>query len=295
MTDLVLEVSSLTAVLGSFALSSFFVGSLYLWKLAGYSDTNRDDTGTVQRRFASALLSCVCSACLIAALSRPATEQERGMSLLALLGLSSPEPLAACASCLALTSVLFIGPIVQHFVGVREGSARFAALPGGPWVALRNFVLAPLSEEFVFRACLVRLCVGASFPKAAIIICAPFCFAMAHTHHFIELVRRFKDKKAALLQVAFQVFYTSLFGAYCNFLLLRTGCTPAVILCHTFCNHQGFPELGFLAASGHPLFRHRTWLGVLYLIGIVAFGILIAPLTAGFQSSFNSPMPRTVL
>merc|ERR1712232_1323354 len=115
----------------------------------------------------------------------------------------------------------------------------------GFWVLMRNYVLAPISEEFVFRSCLVRLWVAASFPMYIIIFVSPFCFALAHTHHFVEHVRKTGRKQTALVQVAFQVFYTSLFGMYSNFLLLRTGSTLAVILVHTFCNHQGFPDVAF--------------------------------------------------
>mmetsp|Transcript_80499 Transcript_80499/g.227885 ORF Transcript_80499/g.227885 Transcript_80499/m.227885 type:complete len:291 (-) Transcript_80499:161-1033(-) len=287
---LLLQVSPASAVLGSCALSSNFVVSLYLWKLAGYRDTNRDDTGTIQRRFLSALLSCCCSALLVYGLARPA-EGAPGLSLLELLGLRAADVGRACAQCLGLTAVLFVGPLVQHLVAVAEGDSPCVALPGGPWVALRNLVLAPFTEEFVFRACVVRLWLAASFPTGVIIFCSPLCFALAHAHHFVEHVRRLGHKQTALMQVAFQVFYTSLFGMYSNFLLIRTGSTVAVILAHTFCNHQGFPDLAFLARQSHPLYRHRAWLGALYGTGVAAFCCLIVPITDGFSSQFT-PAPR---
>jgi len=282
----VLDVSPFTALLGSFGLSFSFVGSLYLWKLAGYKDKNRDDTGTIQRRFLSALLSCVCSVVLLWAFTRPAKDAEAGLTFLELFGFQCETLVEACLRCLALTIILFVGPLAQHAVGVYEGSAEFFEL-GDRWVALRNYVLAPFTEEFVFRACLVRLWVAASFPMGSIIFLSPFCFAMAHAHHFIEHVRKTGNKKTALTQVAFQVFYTSLFGMYSNFLLLRTGSTVAVILTHTFCNHQGFPNVGFLFHSYNPLFQHRVWLGALYLVGVVAFGCCIRPITGGLNSTFQ--------
>eukprot|EP00435_Cladocopium_sp_Y103_P013383 s4875_g3.t1 len=155
------------------------------------------------------------------------------------------------------------------------------------WVLMRNLVLAPITEELVFRACLVRLWVSASIPTKTIIFCSPFCFALAHTHHFIEHVRRTRSKKQALLQVLFQVFYTSLFGMYSNFLLIRTGSLIAVIMAHTFCNHQGFPDIAFLFSSSDPLYEHRKWLGGIYLCGIAAFACLAGPLTADFPSTFQ--------
>lgn len=289
MGDLVLRISPAGAVLGSVALSFSFVGSLYLWKLVGYPETNRDDTGTVQRRFLSALLSCVCSAALVYELSQPKRPGDVGFTLFELLGLQLDGLVQACVHALGLTAVLFVGPLAQHVAAVAMGSSPFVSLPGGPWVSMRNYVLAPFTEEFVFRACLVRLWVGASFPQGAIIFLSPFCFAMAHAHHFVEHVRRLQNKHTAMLTVAFQVFYTSLFGMYSNFLLLRIGSTVALILTHSFCNHQGFPDLSFITMERHPLSQHRRWLIVVYLIGIFAFSWLIMPMTAGFDSSFFSP------
>lgn len=283
----VLDVSPFTALLGSFGLSFSFVGSLYLWKLAGYKDANRDDTGTIQRRFLSALLSCIFSVVLISSLTDSAKEGDNGLTFFELFGFESENVFLACFNCLVLTMILFVGPLAQHMVGVYEGSVEFFDL-GDPWVALRNYVLAPFTEEFVFRACLVRLWVAASFPMWTIIALSPFCFAMAHAHHFIEHMRKTGNKKTALTQVLFQVFYTSLFGMYSNFLLLRTGSTVAVILTHTFCNHQGFPNVGFLFDRYNPLHPHRLWLGGLYLTGVVAFCCSIRPLSAGFVSTFSA-------
>lgn len=287
MGEFVLKLTPLAAVLGSVALSFFFVASLYLWRLVGYRDVNRDATDVIQRRFLSAVLSCLCSALLLWSFARPAAENAEGLSLMQLLGIQSEDSFRACINCVGVTASLFIGPLVQHLVSYKVGASPLCSLPGGRWVALRNLILAPLTEEFVFRACLVRLWVSASFPTVLVIFCSPLCFALAHTHHFIEHVRRFTNKQHALQIVAFQVFYTSLFGMYSNFLLFRTGSTVALILCHTFCNWQGFPDLGFLVSRQHPLHDHRAWLGVVYIIGVGAFCRNLFPMTAGFSSSFG--------
>lgn len=232
----------------------------------------------------SALLSCGCSAALVRALAKDVSEG--GLPFTTLLGLNS-DPGWPSLRCLLLTAVLFMGPLVQHLVAVAEKVSPFASLPHQSfWVAARNFALAPCTEEFVFRACLVRLWVAASFPTWATVFLSPFCFALAHTHHFLEQVRRCGDKRDALCNISFQVFYTSLFGMYSNFLLLRTGSTTALMVTHSFCNHQGFPDLGFFHKA-HPLHKHRHWLGGLYSMGIVSFACLAGPLTAGFQSSFK--------
>jgi len=277
------------ALMGSVTLSLIFVFSLHLWKLLGYRDENRDATGTIQRRFLSSVLTCLCSAAMVYSMAQEARLEERGHTFRELLGLSFWSLHWPCIRCLALTAALFLGPIVQHFLAVWMGGAELVELRGSPWMAARNYVVAPLSEEFVFRACLVRLWVAASFPEGAIIFLSPFCFAMAHTHHFVEHVRRHGNKQSALVEVAFQVFYTSLFGMFSNFLLLRTGSLTAVIVAHSFCNHQGFPDLSFMSSyRGNVLYTQRHLIGALYLVGILVFSLLMAPLTAGFDSSFRS-------
>jgi len=289
MSNLQLQVSWQVAVAGSLFLSFIFVASLHIWKLAGYKDVNRDEAGTIQRRFLSAILSCICSVLLIRLLAHSVPEDvPGGLSLAELLGLRCAYFMTACINCLLLTATLFLGPLAQHGFVVLQGESKlFFSVEGGFRVLTRNLILAPITEELVFRACLVRLWVSASLSLKTIIFCSPFCFALAHTHHFIEHVRRTKSKKQALLQVLFQVFYTSLFGMYSNFLLIRTGSLIAVILAHTFCNHQGFPDIAFLFSSHEPLYEHRKWLGGVYLFGIAAFGWLAGPLTADFPSTFQ--------
>jgi len=286
MGELVLRISTATAVIGSLALSFLFVASLYFWKLCGYEDADRNEVGTIQRRFLSTTLSCVCSAALVCGLAEPAGHAEEGLTFPELLGFQAAGSGLASAFCLLLTASLFTGPIVQHLVATAEAGTPLVTTPEEPWAALRDDVVAPFTEEFVFRACLVRLCVAASLPTSQVIFCSPLCFALAHAHHFVDHVRRLDNKQLALAHVAFQLFYTSLFGVYSTFLLLRTGSTVAVILAHSFCNHQGFPDLGFLVSRSHLLYPHRAWLGVMYVMGILAFCWLIVPLTEGFASTF---------
>jgi hypothetical protein len=83
-------------------------------------------------------------------------------------------------------------------------------------------------------------------------------FGAAHLHHLIMLVRaRGYTLKQGLLAVGFQLTYTTLFGAYASFVFMRTGSLPAVVLCHTFCNVMGFPDLSWLSASS-PLRPYKA-------------------------------------
>uniref|UniRef100_A0A8C7EEJ5 CAAX prenyl protease 2 n=2 Tax=Nothoprocta perdicaria TaxID=30464 RepID=A0A8C7EEJ5_NOTPE len=139
---------------------------------------------------------------------------------------------------------------------------------------LRNQVVAPLSEELVFRACMLPMllpCTGG----ARALLAGPLLFALAHFHHVIEQLRfRQGSVGSILVAAAFQFSYTAVFGAYTAFIFLRTGHLAGPVLCHSFCNSVGFPALG--AALGH---RRRRALLPCYALGVGLFALLLRPLT----------------
>lgn len=273
------------ALASSLLLSVVFVGGIHAWRLLGYKDHNRNDTSTIQRRTVSTLISCIFFIIYVALLCEPTSGP--GKTLWQLLGVQLDGLVSSCACCLLLTAVLFLGPIVQSLPNFQKTYKRlFEFMPGqSRWVTVRNYITAPVSEEIVFRACIVRLWLGASFPIPVIVFLSPLCFALAHTHHFLEFIRNHENIAMALQQVALQVFYTNLFGILSSFLLLRTGSLVAVILTHMFCNYQGFPEPDFLSRR-HKLYPYRFCLMGTYVLGIIGFCLLLFPLTAGFETSF---------
>lgn len=117
--------------------------------------------------------------------------------------------------------------------------------------AWRTFVVAPLTEEIVFRACMIPTLLCAGFQHLVIILFCPLFFGLAHLNHFWELVYLQKwDKKRAFLVVGMQLGYTTVFGWYASFLHLRTGNLLAPLVAHIFCNIMGFPDLGEAFQSG---------------------------------------------
>ena len=80
---------------------------------------------------------------------------------------------------------------------------------------------------------------------AHITFLSPLVFGMAHLHHFYEfrLTNPQVPIAAAIIRSLVQLTYTTLFGAYENFLFLRTGSLVGVIIVHTFCNGMGLPRV----------------------------------------------------
>lgn len=195
-----------------------------------------------------------------------------------LLGLRWPGLFLASVLPLFLTMILFLGPLaLQAFSGLWNLYAEpmYWLSNIGNLIWLRNHIVAPLSEEFTFRACMVPLLLQCFRPLTAVFVC-PLFFGVAHFHHMAERLKAGMDLKQALLVSCFQFTYTTLFGAYSAYLFLRTGHFIAPFLAHAFCNHMGFPDLVDLMTYKEP---KRSVVLLLCIVGLLAWCLLLAPLT----------------
>ncbi|KAI5065234.1 hypothetical protein GOP47_0019929 [Adiantum capillus-veneris] len=196
---------------------------------------------------------------------------------------------------LLLTSLLYLGPLTMVALEVYEdwqedylerfNSGGSQCSEDGSWrlfntmkllfsdvLAWRNFVMAPLTEEVVFRACMIPILLCAGFQPVAIIFLCPLFFGLAHVNHFWELVHHQNlDKKRAFLIVGAQLGYTTIFGWYACFLLIRTGNILAPLAAHVFCNIMGFPDLPGVFQRGGLIF--------MFLVGVFGFYFMLMPLT----------------
>uniref|UniRef100_A0A3Q3A495 CAAX prenyl protease 2 n=1 Tax=Kryptolebias marmoratus TaxID=37003 RepID=A0A3Q3A495_KRYMA len=129
-------------------------------------------------------------------------------------------------------------------------------------VWLRNQVVVPVMEELVFRVALLPVLM----PSLIIF----------HTHFHMNPLS-FPDYSLSCFFPGMQFLYTTVFGAFAAFIFLRTGHVVAQVLCHSFCNSQGLPDL--TSTLNDP---HRSVLLLFYLMGVVLFLLLLFPLTDPF-------------
>ena len=290
------------AWVGAWAASALYVGSLYLWP-ARYR-APRDHPAVIRRRTVSLLVTCVASCALpwVALQVAPpcAAVRAAGVALPATVaeatGLAAAGAAPAAIASLCLCALLFLGPLAR--AALDEGAASVArlfsqALAPKSATAWRNHVVAPVAEEWVFRAvCVPTLVFAGAATVAQAVTLAPLLFGSAHVHHFFETRERMvaaerrrnpernrdaAERRAtarALLAVSAQFAYTSLFGAFASFLVLRTGNACAPTAAHAFCNAFGAPDVLAAARS-----RHRTFVFAAYAVGIIAFAALLGPLT----------------
>lgn len=149
-------------------------------------------------------------------------------------------------------------------------------------VFLRNYLISPFTEEFVFRSCMLPLLAPHMHTQAAVFV-TPLFFGLAHLHHIVEGLKTNSASFAHLLaQHLFQFAYTYVFGVYSSYLFVRTGCFAPSFLIHSLCNLMGFPHVDELlssSSSNHPPLLTRLSIFACYVVGFLLFFRLLAPLT----------------
>ncbi|XP_034942602.1 CAAX prenyl protease 2 [Chelonus insularis] len=270
-------------------LTIIYVSSFYIWN----SPLSRDHSNVIKKRFFSGfIMTLISPGFLYFGMSNKVLEKT---TIWELLGLRWSGLLQATFIPLFLTMILFLGPLsMQGFNGEWK---LYAELPY--WIEntksliwWRNQIVAPFSEEWTFRACMMPLFLQCFHPYIAIFIC-PLFFGVAHFHHVFELTKMGVELKHAIIVSVFQFMYTTLFGAYAAFLFVKTGHFIAPFAAHSFCNHMGFPDLSEVRAYKDPL--KKAGILCLFVIGFVAWYYLLIPLTNPTWFSNNLFWSKRVL
>lgn len=277
MQTVCVESSVPVAIAASSALGTLFVACLYI--RTGKVLPNRDDPQVVKQRFGRVGVASAIAPVITFSggmLGGGGPECAPRADIARWVGLWSPAFLQAFVLPLALTMLLFLGPLVMEWLDSdrstplrnRIATSQVAAQwcdPRGRLLLVRNLVVGPLAEEWVFRACMCPLLFGAGLTDAANVFTSAFIFGAAHIHH------RF-DSGVNWLAVAVQFTYTSLFGAYSSYLFLRTGLLVGPLAAHVFCNFMGLPDFG--GVTTHP---NARLVGGAFVLGLGGF---IAAVTA---------------
>ena len=272
------ETSFTTAVSASCLLGLSYVLSLYVWSSSRALD--RDHPSTIKRRFVSAFCMLFVSPPFVYAFGSRSL-LDSASSLAEVIGIRWAGLAEAIILPLLLTAVLFAGPIVMDYVA-HNVRLRLLSMPQYWRMALtdliwwRNHVVAPFTEEYTFRACILPILLGYYSPAGAVVV-SPLFFGIAHLHHMAERIRKGQDVQTAVLISLFQINYTTVFGMYSAFLFVRTGHLAAPVVVHGFCNFMGFPDVGELVAQEPP--RKRAALAAVFVVGLVLFFVLLFPMT----------------
>jgi prenyl protein peptidase len=287
---MVIELSALFALFLSSLFAFGFVLSLYIWRNPLTLD--RDNPTIIKQRFISILTVSIAVPIIFSALSKPDQTKLYGPNFLAWLGFPlSLSIFPALILPLILTAILFTGPLLMHFLSLdsnNSSSTLYNTITESlhnsseqqRLITMRNLLVAPLCEEFVFRICICTLLIAGNYSFNQTILISPILFGIAHLHHLINLVQsKGYSMQQGLFTVTFQLLYTSIFGCYASFIYLRTGHCMSVFLVHSFCNLMGFPTFDWLFSSYHPAYKYRTIILAAFMSGIIGFSYALFPLT----------------
>eukprot|EP00198_Chlamydomonas_reinhardtii_P000823 XP_001690158.1 predicted protein [Chlamydomonas reinhardtii] len=278
------------AVLACVANALSYVGLLYVWR----GNLPRDHPTTIKRRIISTTLACSVAWLPVYFWATRVKPMAAPIPVHGLLGLRLEGLGRAIVDSLYLCITLFIGPLVYFVYTIdledpNESNPPGLEQPGalgklaarvrrlvGDWRLWRNLVAAPLTEEWVFRACMAPLLVMEGLPLVRVVLLTPLFFGAAHLHHAAELVRhQHMPLGRALAAVTFQFAYTTLFGWLATFLFLRTGHLAAPLAAHVFCNWAGFPPFGEMWEHPRAIVLLLTTAG-----GLVTFVLQLGRMTA---------------
>ena len=254
--------STLAAVSLSCLVPVIYVSSLYVWRRRV-----RDDPTTIRLRFVSVSVTTVISLLLL----RSFVPLEADRPFCSLIGacFSRTSLFDAVLLPLLVTAALFLGPLVvfrdtytwQELLQVMRDELIDLQ-------SFRNYVVAPITEETIFRAVVCAFLATAITSRLLIIAISAAVFSMAHTHHYFFQAQQ-GSSEITLAAGLFQVLYTFLFGVYSCTFYLKTSSILTSIALHIFCNFLGFPDVDTLYS------RRKYWTAT--LVGLLLW-TLVCPL-----------------
>lgn len=287
-------ISGVAAVAACAAMAVFYVAVLYAPTVILRFPPPTSLRTFLHRRFACAAVASAASVLATASLLRVWSLSDFA-DMFAVFGIRKDHLIQAVAIPLLLTSLVYAGSFVARVwllvsswgggdeveIGCAQRLAQWIQAAVADVMVWRNYVVAPFTEELVFRACMIPLLLCGGFKMSTIIFLSPIFFSLAHLNHFFELHQQGCNFMRALLIVGVQLGYTVIFGWYATFLLIRTGNLLCPIIAHVFCNMMGLPVFSSPRTKGAAL--------VAFLAGLIAFFWLLFPATSPelYNSSFD--------
>ncbi|XP_058087391.1 CAAX prenyl protease 2 isoform X2 [Magnolia sinica] len=261
------SVPKATAVAACTAMAVFYVAILYSPTLILRLPHPTSVKSFMIRRFVCAAISSIVSA-FASALLLPIGSFQAASSIFGVYGIRVDHLWQAVVFPLSLTSLLYTGSLVSKctFLASAWNENKFHAegcsvecIKRAPQrlldqiqsiasnvLAWRVYVVAPFTEEVVFRACMIPLLLCGGFKTSTIVFLSPIFFSLAHLNHFLELycLQNYSFCRAALI-VGPQLGYTVIFGSYASFLFIRTGLLMHLAFAFSHCGSYILQRDGF--------------------------------------------------
>ena len=162
-------------ILYCFIVCAIYVGSLYLTGLSGA----RDNPKTIQLRSLGVLLAS-CLSWIPAALVLSHEHDMTKTNMVHHFRLGGEHVVSHVVLVVVHIGILYVVPcIFPH---------RDSSPPQEQWICFRNYIIAPVAEEWCFRACMVPLLESAGYTPGVILWLCPLFFGAAHIHHVSNML-----------------------------------------------------------------------------------------------------------
>ncbi|KAK7267971.1 hypothetical protein RIF29_20652 [Crotalaria pallida] len=284
-------VSQPVALFACIAMALLYVAVLYAPTLLLRLPPPPSFKSFMIRRFLCAVVSSILSL-FLSALILPVQTKELSQ-FFRVFGIRVDHIWQAVVFPLSLTSLMYAGSLCNKCLLLLDSWRQYRSSGGGlsfdsckhvlqrflAWLsaissnvlAWRNYVVAPLTEELVFRACMIPLLLCGGIRTINVILLCPIFFSLAHLNHFMEIYvkQNYRIKKAAMI-IGLQLGYTVIFGSYASFVFIRTGHLIAPLVAHIYCNFMGLPVL-FSTRNGTVC--------IAFIMGFLSFLWLLFPMT----------------
>ena len=289
--------NKLTSFVLSIVISILYPASLYIWPNALTSD--RHNPNTIKRNFISVLGISIISFNLLVIYLQWQDDSGNQFQRDSLFQYVNWKTYDTCWNFflhsllypILHVTILFTGPIYLglknfkriYISGFKWNSFSFVMQIFFHWLkqladiaVIRNLLVAPLSEEFIFRGILLSILVP-FWSKIAAIAISSILFGLMHTHHFWRSYYQSKlfNKREAISNL-FQCIYTALFGAYASLTYLASGHLVTPILVHSFCNLNGLPDFQQIATN--PAHLCLTIIGFIVWLSLLSRCLIDAAL-----------------
>lgn len=204
---------------------------------------NSDSPTTIKCRFLSVLM--------VALISLVVVQNYRvgpGDDLMSSVGIKWSNIWDVMIHPLLITASLFLGTLVvfkDTYTWSELKEVMAEEIPD--LIFFRNYVVAPLSEELIFRGVIFSL-LSPIDNSIVIVLISALLFSLSHSHHYF-LQKLEGSEPMSLMSGIFQMSYTFVFGCYTGAFFSRTQSIFTTVTLHIFCNFCGFPDFDTLFSN----------------------------------------------
>ncbi|CUM66921.1 uncharacterized protein PRCAT00004606001 [Priceomyces carsonii] len=241
-------------------VSFLYVASIYCYQPNTLKGRHRDENVVIKHRLKRVSIACFVATVLVLVVLVHLGTYSGYAAVFRALQLKYNGQ--ALANCILSMSVLYCGPLINQVkqATLADNLRDCLCLQG-----FRDYIFAPLTEEYIYRA-LVLTILEPQGDHKFLIIFTPLLFGIAHLHHGYEL---YHVQKRGMFEtfviITVQFIYTTLFGILENYVFFKYSNLITCVMVHSLCNFMGFPDFNVEGSTPYKLVYYSLMIIGAYL------------------------------